>query len=126
MEAVALEGLQQVIERPRLEGADRVLVVGGDEHDHRQALGGERLDHAEAVQQRHLHVEEYQVRPLLSDRVDRLAPVAAFADDLDVLLSAQGESDAAAGDRLVVNDQGANLVQRRTLHPHVPRCDTGW
>jgi hypothetical protein len=56
-----VERLQQVVERMDLEGAQRVLVVGGREDDHRQALRRERADDAEAVHDRNLHVEEDQL-----------------------------------------------------------------
>ena len=60
LEAIGAEWLQQVIDRMRVEGAHRVLVVGGDEND--GGTGLDQLQHFEAVELRHLDVEEEQVR----------------------------------------------------------------
>jgi hypothetical protein len=46
------------------------------------------LEHAEAVQARHAHVQEQQVRALL-DEDDRLLATARFADHLDVRRAAR-------------------------------------
>ena len=64
--------------------------------------------HLEAVDAGHLDVEEHEVGGVARDRVDRLAPVGALADDLEVAESAQAQLEAAARERLVVDDDGAN------------------
>ena len=109
-ETIAAERLEQVIERVHFERAQRVLVVGGDEDDRRHPLGADRVDHAEAVDAGHLDVEEDEVRRLVLDGRDRLRAVAALADDFDVLFLLQQRQHALARDRLVVNDQGSDLV----------------
>ena len=50
------------VERPQ-----RVCVVGGHEDDERQVLRGERLEDLEAVDARHLDVEEHEVGPQAPD-----------------------------------------------------------
>ena len=107
VEALAVERLQQVVERPDLERPQRVLIVGGDEDDERHALGADRLDHLEAVHLRHLHVEEHQVRRVIQDGGDGLLAVAALADDLDVRLGAKQARQPLARERFVVDDQAS-------------------
>ena len=60
LEPLGAERLQQVVDRVHLERAQRVLVVGGDEDD--RQVAPEQLEHLEAVELRHLHVEQHQVR----------------------------------------------------------------
>ena len=53
------EWFHHVVDRALLEGRDRMLVVGGDEYDVAPATG--LLSDFEAVQARHLDVEEHDV-----------------------------------------------------------------
>ena len=48
-EALAVERLQQVVERVDVERPQRVAVEGGDEDDERHPVGADRVDHVEAV-----------------------------------------------------------------------------
>ncbi len=90
-----------------LEGPQRVLVVGGDEDHHRQGGRVQLLQHLEAVQLRHLHVEEDQIGGVPADRLDRLPAVGALAADLDVLEAVEQRAHAFSSQRLVVHDQDA-------------------
>ena len=108
VEAVAVEGLEQVVHGVDFEGAQRVLVVGGDEHHRREIADPQLLDHAEAVQLRHLHVQEHQVRLQLAHRLHALSPVGALADQLDSRLRFHQLAEAQPRQRLVVNDQRAD------------------
>jgi transcription termination factor NusB len=45
--------------------------------------------HAEAIDARHFDVEKHEIGPKLTDCVDRLGAVRAFADDLDVVMAGQ-------------------------------------
>ena len=67
-EPLAVERLQQVVERAHLERPQRVLIVRGDEDHERHALAADRLDHLEPVHLRHLDVEEHQIRRVIHDR----------------------------------------------------------
>ena len=73
-------------------------------------LGLEGGDHREPVEVGHLDVEEHQVRRLRPDQVDRLAPVAGLAGDLDVLLAPEQLGEPTARRLLVVDDQRADAV----------------
>ena len=68
----------------------------------------DRLDDAEAVELRHLHVEEDQVGLRRVDRRHRLAAGGAHAHHLDVGFERQQADQAVPGHRLVVDDQRAN------------------
>ena len=71
-ESLGPHRLEQVVGGAQVERVDRVLVVGGDEHDlRRRPEAGQHPGDVEAVQPRHPDVEE--------ERVDRLAPPAPAA-----------------------------------------------
>src|SRR5689334_18104465 len=87
-----------------------MLVEGGHKHDRRrQIVFGESLDHTKAVEQRHLHVEKYEVGTRLNDRLDSVAAVSCFADHLDVYRLFQLVSQSATSNRFIVDDQDADL-----------------
>ena len=62
LEPLVVERLQQVVQRMRLEGTQRKLVVGRDEDDDRHTTDADRLKHVETIDLRHLDVEEEQIR----------------------------------------------------------------
>ncbi len=71
LETLAIEGFQQVVHRVDLERLQREPVVSGDE-DHRwRHVHAEPIEHAEAGQARHLHIEEHQIGTMRPDRADR-------------------------------------------------------
>ena len=59
-----------------------------------------------------MHVEEHEVGRSIEDRVDGLEAVAGFADDVDVGFDAEQRPHALARQRLVVDDERANLAWR--------------
>jgi len=88
-----------------LEGADRVLVEGGDE-DHRH-VGPQELEDLETVELRHLHVEEEKVRLPLAGRPHRLEAVAALPHDLDTRRPREILAEDRSRRLFVVDDQDA-------------------
>ena len=58
-QTLGAERLQQVVDGVHVEGAQRVLIVGGDEHH--GDVAADQLEHLEPVELRHLHVEQQQV-----------------------------------------------------------------
>ncbi len=91
-----------------VEGAQRIRVVRGrEDHRHRAA---QQLEHLEAVELRHLHVEEHQVGGQLRDRLHRVEPIAAFGDDRDAGVSAEILAHHRARQRLVVDDDDAKRI----------------
>ena len=106
-DAHVVERLEQVVDRVDLEGAHGVGVVGGHEHGGRQRLGAQRLQHLEAVDLRHLHVEEHQLDPRALDQ-RRGVDADAVADHGDLGIGLQDGPQRRAGERLVVDDRRAD------------------
>ena len=98
--------LEHVVHRVHLEGAEGVAVVGGDEDD--RDLRIQQLQDLEAVELRHLDVEEHRVRLELGRRLDRLQPGGGLAQDLHVRLRGQHLAQEGARGGLVVDDQHAD------------------
>ena len=90
----------------------RVLVVGRHEHDRDSRL--EQLEHFEAVQLRHLDVEEDDPGRELPCRPDGLEPVGALAEDAHAADPAEVLAQDRARRLLVVDDEDADL--RRGAH----------
>ena len=89
LETLGAEGLEQVIHGVGVEGAHRVLVVGGDEDDHGRLRGLDQFEHFEAIELGHLHVEKEQVRAGFGDGLDRLETVGAFGHHLNFRMRRQ-------------------------------------
>jgi hypothetical protein len=90
----------------RLERLDRVIVEGGHENDGRHCIHRQRPQHVEAVHPRHLDVQEDEVGLVPADQVQRLAAVAGFGHDIDIVHVLETQFEAATRQRLVVDDQG--------------------
>ena len=119
LEARVIEGLQQVIERPSLEGAQRVLVVRGHEDYRRQKVAAQLLEHVEAVAFGHLHIEEHEVGLRLADDRDRIKPAAAFRHRGDRRVRLQQCGQVAAGEGFIIDHQDSKLHS----HPAQWQCD---
>ncbi len=100
--------LQEVVDRVRLEGADRVVIEGGDEDDARQVHRRDSIDHRESVSLRHLDVEEEKVGPLAQDSLDRLESGRRFSDHLDIGSLRESDAHAFAREGLVVGQEDAH------------------
>jgi len=80
---------------------------------------------AEAVDPRHLDIEEYDSRLMLPDRSDRLAPTRALGHHVIPAGAFQARADAATGELLVVDDDGANhagVGSRRLKRCRIRNC----
>ena len=86
-----------------------MLVEGGAEDDCRPRLA-ERRDDVEPGAAGHLDVEEDHVGGQRLDALQRLDAVFGLAHDLDVAALGEQLAQAAAGRRLVVDDQGAQVT----------------
>ena len=64
----------------------------------------EQLEHLEAIQLRHLHVEKHEIGRQLGDRLDRFEPVPALGDDLDARMRLEVLAHHRPRQRLVVHD----------------------
>ena len=97
VKSLAVERLEQVVERVDVEGAQRVVIEGRDEDDERHARGADGLDDFESAGARHLDVEKHQVRLQPADRVDGVGARRALRDELQPLFAAQAACAAARG-----------------------------
>ncbi len=108
LQTLAAHGLEQVIERPGLERADGVLVVGGHDDDHRQRSRRQAMDHVEAAQAGHLQIEQHQVGLQQGDLGQRFLAARCLARHGDIVEALQFLAQHLAGNRLVVNYQRSN------------------
>jgi hypothetical protein len=74
------EGFQQVVDRVHVEGGQCVLIVRGREHDRHRAP--QQLQHLEATELRHLHVQKQEVWRQLRHGFHGFEAVGAFRDHL--------------------------------------------
>src|SRR5262249_60834983 len=65
----------------------------------------DRLQHAEAVQRRHLDVEKDEVRRYRADRANGLPAIGTFPDDLDIRLLLQQGPQPLTGQGFIVDDE---------------------
>ena len=107
-EPVLFHRLHQIVDRLRLEGADGMVGISGDEDEQRRLDLHQPLDHREAVEAGHLDVEEDEIGLVGLDRAYRLAAVRAGLDDLDVVMRLQAQLQALDGQRLVVDQDRAD------------------
>ena len=109
--------LEQVARRPRLErGGDPLLLDEAGERDDLDVRAA-RLDlgrGGDPVHDRHQQVHEHDVGLELADELDGAPPVLGLAHDLDVVEQLEEPVQAAADDRVVVDQQ--HLDPRRRLH----------
>ena len=107
-EAGLVHRLHQIIDRLRLEGAQRVVGIGRHEDEQGRLDLHQPLDDGKAVEAGHLDVEEDEIGLVRLDRADRLAPVRAGVDDLDILMRLEAQLEPLDGQRLVVHQDGAD------------------
>src|SRR6185437_5055749 len=105
-----LDRLEEIVDRVDVEGLDGVLVVRGDEDDGRQPIGRDGVEHLEAVEVGHLHVEEYKVGAVLEDRFDRFAASAALTNDRHARHVTEQRANAFPGKGFIVDDEGAHRL----------------
>ena len=105
-----VDGLEQIVERIRLEGANRVFGVRRDEYDHRHLGTSHMPEHVETVHPRHLDIEEHDVGFEPHDVVQRFPAIATVATYLDVRRGLEPYLQAAAGQFFVIDNQDAQLT----------------
>jgi hypothetical protein len=105
LKALAIEGLEQIIQGVDLEGAQSILVIRRDENDTGRPVLAHGLQDAEAVQFGHAYIEKQEIGPLLTDGRDGARTVEAFADHLNVGFGLKQRTQALPAQRLVIRDQ---------------------
>jgi hypothetical protein len=109
---VLVEGLEQVVHGVHIERANRVLVVGGHEHDDGQRFSLERLQHAEPIELRHLDIEKHEIGSLSADDIHRLGTVARLPHEREACRRSDERPKPAPHERLVVGDDDADVSHR--------------
>jgi hypothetical protein len=109
MEAGIVEGFQEIVEGSCFEGAQGILIVGGNENDGWRKIAAEEFEKVEAVALGHLDVEENQVRLGFADLRQGLGSRATLACDFDFRIEPQKYPEVAAGQRFIVDDDRTNL-----------------
>lgn len=119
-EANLAYGLEEVIEGVNLKGMKSVLVVRGGEDDagNRKVFCGKILDHTEAVDPGHLHIQKNEVRVKLFYRSDSSFTTVGFRDNLDSCFLAEQAKDFSARGGFVVDDENA----KRRHRSHEENC----
>ena len=105
LETLGGKRFEQIVGRLRVEGAHGVLIVGGDE-DHGR-LGVDQLEHLEAIELRHLDVEENKVGRKFVDGLDGFEAVAALGRDFDFGMGGKEFAKIAARQFFVVDENRA-------------------
>jgi hypothetical protein len=82
-----------------------MLVVRGHEDHRRHSIRANGAHDAKAIQFRHLHVEQHEIRAKLADALDGRASVAAFLHDLDITPILEESAKVIARNRLIVNHE---------------------
>jgi hypothetical protein len=78
-----VDGLEEVVDGVHAEGLERVLVVRGGEDD--DGLGGQAGENLEAVEARHLNIEEADVGRVRREGCDGVFGARGGADDFDAV-----------------------------------------
>ena len=107
VEPLAVDGFKDVVHRVGGERLDGVVVVGGDEHDRGHPVDADAAHDFQAVEARHLDVEEHQVRRHGGDRGHRVRAVTAFADDGQLAIGGQQRPQSSARQWFVIDDEDA-------------------
>ena len=94
------------------------LGEGGEYDDGREPCCRDAFRRGDAVQARHLHIEDDQVRAMLLRQRDRLLTVGGFGDD-DVALFFEHLLEVEPDQRLVLGDHDATTVRSMRGSPCV-------
>jgi hypothetical protein len=104
-ELLSIEWLQEVVRGSSFEGSQGIFIVGCDKNDCRHAVGAQGAKRLEAIQFRHFHIQENQVRRLLSDDIDGSLSISTFANDVHIRFRVQQLTQAFARGSLIIDDQ---------------------
>src|SRR5690606_30831586 len=108
-------GLEEVVEGVALEGADGVLVEGGDEHDAVRVVAGQAGDEVEAAFAAEPDVEKHEVGAMPFREREGLGDVGGLADDPDAGVDGEEPSQFEAGGGFVVDQEAAHGVKGSSM-----------
>jgi len=109
-DAGLVEGLEDVVDGVHVEGLDGVVVKGRGEDDvgNFEFALDELLEDAEAVETRHLDIEEDEVGIVFLDEVDGVESVFALGQKIDFREAFEEEGQFLASGLFVVDDDGGD------------------
>ncbi len=120
LEALIAEGFQQVVECIRLEGPNRVLIVGCDKDGQRHLRCANRVDHTQSIELRHLHIQEHQVGPFLLNCLNGGFAIRGLCHSFHLRVLRQQIDKALACGSFVVRHQYLNRFRRARVHRRPP------
>ena len=116
-----IKRLQQVIDGVDVERTHRILVERGGEDDLGHAVGidslQQLLEHGEAVQARHLHIQKHYIRMVRMNQMDRLDAILALGDDLDSSRRVEKVFELFAREPFIVDDQSSHWHKKVVISP---------
>ncbi|VXC79746.1 conserved hypothetical protein [Sphingomonas sp. AX6] len=103
-----LHRLHQIVGGLRLERANRMVGIGGDEDEQWRFDLHQPLNDGKTVESGHLNVQENQVGLVRLDRTDRFSAVRAFVDDLYVLMGGEPKLKSLDRKGFVIDENSAD------------------
>jgi hypothetical protein len=108
-ELARAERLDQILVRPGLQSLDARLLTGarGEQDDRNRPgplIAAERRQQTEAVQRRHHHIREDEIRRVCTNSIERLA---AVRHDVDKVVRRENPCEVVPHVGIVVGDQHA-------------------
>ena len=104
LQALIVDGLQNVVNGVHIEGVHGVLVKCGDKDHQWHGVALKFTYYLKTVHARHLYVQEQQVWLQLCHRPQCLFAIATFSDQLEFGMIFQPQLETAPGERFVVNN----------------------
>src|SRR5262249_44916294 len=89
IESLIIEGLEQIIGRRRIEGANRMLLVCGDEDHGWRTFCFQPLEKLKSAEPRQVHVEKQQIRLRSVNRLERVRAGGALSHQLHIRMICQ-------------------------------------
>ena len=106
-QAHRFDWLQQIVDGVHLEGANRILVVRGDERDERKLVTTDEPHDAKAVDFRHLQIEQREIGREPLDELDAFGSVDGLPDDFHIVVAVQQRNEKSPRGAFVVGDDDA-------------------
>ena len=113
-EAVRAEGLEEVVDGVDFKGADRVVVMRGDEDD--GGAGADQFQNFEAIELRHLDIEKNEIGFQFGDGFHGFEAIRTFGGDFDFGMCGDEFAQHLPGEFLVIDDDGTNFPFARRHH----------
>jgi hypothetical protein len=112
LEALPLDGLQEIVQGMDAESLEGILIKGGDENHQRHFIFAQFLQHFEAIHHRHLNIQEHEIGAKGLDGLHSFPAVAAFPDYVHIRLIRQKGAHTLDAQGLVVHNKGTDAHER--------------